>query len=125
MGTPVNGSRSGRVLASARPGRALIGATGLDVLTAHVERSWSHSAQLGIIAGDHAVGLGRLLGRFSTPSDGTVAVEETQLRGASDHCVLSVSHTGMLWSADVAGQIAEFLDHGKFDHRKIEARASR
>jgi hypothetical protein len=44
-----------------------------------------------------------------------VAVEETQLAGASDHIVLPISHTGMLLSAAVAHQAAYFLQHGGFE----------
>ena len=48
--------------------------------------------------------------------DGTVLVEETYLPGAKDHIVLSISHTGMLFSATVARQVACFLRDGRFDH---------
>ena len=46
--------------------------------------------------------------------DGTVTVEESRLPGAKDHIVVSTSHTGMLFSAEVADQAAHFLQHGSF-----------
>jgi hypothetical protein len=39
------------------------------------------------------------------------------LPGASDHLLLPVSHTGMLFSPDVAHQVGHFLEHGSFDRR--------
>jgi hypothetical protein len=41
-------------------------------------------------------------------------VEETLIEGAADRRVLRVSHTGMLFSAEVAGQIVSFLKAGRF-----------
>ena len=60
------------------------------------------------------MGLGRLFAHLDADHDGTVLVEETRLPGAKDHVVLGVSHTGMLFSADVAEQAAEFLEQGAF-----------
>lgn len=114
MGTPVRGSQSARALARYGPGRRLLGAGG-GVLTEGVPDRWPFSAQLGIIAGDRPRGLGRFLARFDSPKDGTVAVSETELAGATDRCVLPVSHTGMWLSTEVARQVANFLDRGKFE----------
>jgi hypothetical protein len=58
-----------------------------------------------------------LLSRLDGDNDGTVAVDETRLEGATDFCVLPVSHTGMWMSPLVAEQIAEFLAHGHFQRR--------
>lgn len=117
MGSPVNGSQSGRALAKVGPaaGAALLGRAGRDVLTAEEHRSWRFSAELGILAGNRPHGLGRFIAGISVPNDGTVAVAETELEGATSRCVLPVSHTGMLWSDDVAHQVATFLDQGRFD----------
>ena len=48
------------------------------------------------------------------PHDGTVSVDETRLKGATDFITLPVSHTGMLISARVATQVVTFLRSGKF-----------
>jgi len=37
------------------------------------------------------------------------------LAGARDHLVLPVSHTGMLFSVEVAHQVGQFLAQGRFD----------
>lgn len=115
MGTPVRGSQSARALARSGPGRRLLGAVGGGVLLDGVPDRWPFTAQLGLIAGNRPRGLGRLLAHFDSPNDGTVAVSETELAGATDRCVLPVSHTGMWMSTDVATQVANFLDEGRFD----------
>lgn len=114
MGTPVRGSQSARVLARFGPSRRLLGQIGRSYLTQGVAPTWRFAPQLGIIAGTNPRGLGRLLGPFNGPNDGTVAVAETWLEGAADHCELSVSHTGLTMSAEVTEQVASFLEHGRF-----------
>ena len=69
---------------------------------------------LGIIAGTLSLGLGRLVTRFGEPSDGSVALSETRLPGASAHIALPVSHFGMLLSAQVAREAGGFLAYGHF-----------
>lgn len=115
MGTPVRGSQSARALARSGPGRRLLGAVGGGTLLDGVPDRWPFAAQLGIIAGNRPHGLGRLLARFDAPNDGTVAVGETELAGATDRRVLPVSHTGMWMSPEVASQVAAFLERGRFD----------
>jgi pimeloyl-ACP methyl ester carboxylesterase len=114
MGTPVLGSQSGRTLARITPLRRLLGEAGTAELLEDLPRQWTHNAQLGVIAGCRAHGLGRLLTRLDGPNDGSVAVSETLLPGATDHCVLPVSHSGMLLSDEVAEKIAAFLEEGRF-----------
>lgn len=72
------------------------------------------SRQLGTIAGTRSIGIGRFFARFSEPNDGTVAVRETEIAGATDRLSLPVSHLGMMVSAEVAAQTAHFLREGKF-----------
>lgn len=116
MGTPVRGSQSARALAGFRPARRLLGSVGGPVLEHGVPPNWPFRAQLGLIAGTKAHGLGRLVTRLEGANDGTVAVAETEMQGATDHCELPVSHLGMCFSALVAEQVATFLDRGHFDH---------
>jgi pimeloyl-ACP methyl ester carboxylesterase len=116
MGTPVQGSQSGRALARMAPLRALLGTAGTEELVQELPRRWVHAAQLGVIAGDSPRGLGRLLARLPGPNDGTVAISETQIEGAADRCVVHASHTGLLIASEAAEQIARFLEVGHF-HR--------
>jgi pimeloyl-ACP methyl ester carboxylesterase len=114
MGTPAVASRAAVSVARARWGAALLGrCVAEELLSAHT-RAWVAPRALGIIAGSRPAGLGRLVVGFSEPSDGTVAVSETRLPGATDHITLPVSHTGMLFSARVARAAGEFLTRGHF-----------
>jgi pimeloyl-ACP methyl ester carboxylesterase len=113
-GSPVRGSRSAERLARLPLGRRILGRTAAHVLLRPGEPRWSGVRDLGVIAGDRAVGLGRLLGSLEGPSDGTVRVAETDLPGAVAQIRLPVSHSGMVFSAAVAAQIAAFLRDGRF-----------
>jgi hypothetical protein len=87
-----------------------------ELLQPH-ERRWEQARPLGIIAGSQPIGVGQLLADFAEENDGTVAVSETRMPGASDHIVLPVSHLGMLLSARVARETGSFLTHGRFTLR--------
>lgn len=114
-GSPVRGSGSARRLARLPFGRTMLGPTAGEVLAGPpVERRWSGARDLGVIAGDLGLGLGRLLGPMNGPNDGTVMVDETQLPGAADQLRLRTSHSGLLFSAEVARQAAAFLQTGRF-----------
>jgi pimeloyl-ACP methyl ester carboxylesterase len=115
MGSPLRGSRTARNLARLPFGKKIMGrGIAEEVLTARFRR-WDGARDLGVIAGDLGFGLGRLVGRLGGPCDGTVLVEETQIEGAADRVVLRVSHTGMLFSADVARAAGGFLSKGRFN----------
>jgi len=70
--------------------------------------------EAGMIAGSRSIGLGWMVGGTGGPGDGTVAVAETIADGLDAHCVLPVTHTGMLYSPLVAEQTAQFLETGRF-----------
>ncbi len=117
MGSPVQGSLSAQRLARLPlgVGRATLGRTAGEVLLAAQPRRWEGMRELGVIAGEMPIGLGRLLGPIDVPSDGTVLVEETDLPGAAAQLRLRVSHTALPFSAAVARQAAAFLKGGRFD----------
>ena len=68
-----------------------------------------------MIAGDVARGIGRLLGAVGAESDGTVGLDETRLPGLAAHCRVNASHTGLVFSAQAARQVAAFLRDGAFE----------
>ena len=119
LGSPLHGSRTARKLARLPFGKKIMGrGVGEELLGSQGERRrWNRARELGVIAGDLGIGLGRLVGTFGGPSDGTILVEETELDGAADHLVLRVSHTGMLFSAAVAHAAGAFLSTGRFSRR--------
>ena len=114
LGTPCLTSRTANAVARFRFGRAMMGqAATEELLYTHV-RVWQPGRELGIIAGNQSFSLGRLVVDFDEANDGTVAVSETRLPGATAHIVLPVSHSGMLLSARVAHEVGQFLELGHF-----------
>ena len=117
LGTPCVGSRAAKRAARFSPIAHLMGpSVAAEVLTPH-ERRWAHARPLGIIAGRQPIGFGRLFAAFTEPNDGTIAVSETRMPGATDSIVLPVSHLGMLVSARVARETGLFLSQGRFTLR--------
>jgi pimeloyl-ACP methyl ester carboxylesterase len=114
LGSPMQGSAAVDNFARFPFARAALGAAICDEVLPKKPRTWDGRRDVGLIAGSLSVGIGRLFADFQEPSDGTLLVSETQLEGAKDHVVLPVSHTGMVFSVEVAKQIAEFLRHGHF-----------
>jgi pimeloyl-ACP methyl ester carboxylesterase len=115
LGSPLRGSRTAQNVARLPFGKRILGRSVKEELLTVPERRWDQQRELGVIAGSLSLGLGRLMGRHSAPSDGTVFVDETQLNGASQHLVLKVSHTGLPFSAAVARHTGNFLKSGSFD----------
>ncbi len=115
LGSPLRGARTARnPLAGWRQGRRMLGLGGGPELLDAAPRRWRFPADLGIIAGNRPLGLGRMIGTLDGENDGTVAVAETRLDGMRDHCVLDVTHTGLLFSPEVARHVARFLERGSF-----------
>jgi hypothetical protein len=114
LGTPLQGSRAALGVSRLPFGKTLLGFAVQEECVEPTPREWKGPREVGVIAGSMGMGLGRLFANLNTDHDGTVLVEETQLPGSKDHIVLPTSHTGMLFSAEVAEQTACFLREGKF-----------
>jgi pimeloyl-ACP methyl ester carboxylesterase len=114
LGTPAVASRAAMHTARLRWAAPLVGRCVAEEFLTHRERRWEVARELGIIAGTRPVGLGQFIARFDEACDGTIAVSETRLAGATDHLALPVSHMGMLLSARVAREAGEFLRSGRF-----------
>lgn len=111
LGSPLRGSAVARGMAAHRSGWLLGRSAGWlhEGLPA-----WEGRAEVGVIAGCVAHGLGRLFARLEEASDGTVALAETRLPGVRDHCVVQASHSGLVLSAEAARQAMCFLREGRF-----------
>jgi pimeloyl-ACP methyl ester carboxylesterase len=113
LGTPYMGSHAARGLAGHAATRWLLGKSYEGGLRGNGPR-WPGGRELGVIAGSRPLGVGWLVPGLAKPNDGTVAVAETQIPGATGQIVLPVSHTGMLFSTEVAGAVCRFLHAGQF-----------
>ncbi len=114
LGSPVNGSAAAASLARCAFGRHILGASMRQAVMSGRVPVWRGERDLGVIAGDRPLGLGRLVGTLRGPHDGTVTVAETRLRGATDHIVLPVSHSAMVLSSAVVRNTVRFLREGRF-----------
>jgi pimeloyl-ACP methyl ester carboxylesterase len=119
LGSPLQGSRTARSFARLPFGRTLLGGALSEECIDWSPREWSGRRDVGVIAGSMKMGLGRLLARLDAEHDGTVMVEETRLPGAKDHIVMPTSHTGLLFSAEVAAQTRYFLEQGRFKREAV------
>ena len=113
LGTPVTGSRVAARLGRNAFTRRLFGRS-LDHGLLGNGPDWAGGRDLGIVAGTLSMGLGRWVTALPGPSDGTVALCETQLAGATDRYTAPVTHMGLLFSARVAAQVCAFLKTGRF-----------
>ena len=118
LASPVNGSVVARRLNSTAITRWMLGQSVESGLAGNVP-AWRGWRDIGTISGSLPLGVGLIVGGPSLPHDGTVSVEETALKGATDSIVLPVSHTGILFSFDVAQQVITFLRAGKFDEDTV------
>jgi pimeloyl-ACP methyl ester carboxylesterase len=118
LGSPLTGSRAADFLAGQDWADGLLGATLPEGVLRESANEWgSHvcgEREVGVIAGNVPLGVGRLVTNFDGPNDGTVAVAETELAGTRDHLVMPVSHRGMVVSSRVADQAWAFLHRGEF-----------
>ena len=114
LGSPLRGSLTARNLAALPWARQLLGRSA-PLLQGGLE-CWEGTAEVGVVAGDRARGMGRLFARFDGGSDGTVGLDETRLPGLTDHCIVHSSHTGLVLSAAAVRQTAHFLRHGRFEY---------
>lgn len=115
LGAPIAGSRAGRGIMHFAAGRRILGETaavweGMAARPLHIRAG----IEVGSIAGDKSIGLGRLVVQLPPPNDGVVCVDETRLPGLAAHVVLPVSHSVMLAKPIVARYVDAFLRHGHF-----------
>jgi pimeloyl-ACP methyl ester carboxylesterase len=112
IGPPLRGSAVARGLAAIPGGRWLLGQSA-DALVDGLD-AWTGARRVGVIAGRLPFGLGVAVGALASPHDGTVSVEETRLPGIADHRTVAASHTGLLFSSEVADLTIGFLRAGRF-----------
>jgi pimeloyl-ACP methyl ester carboxylesterase len=112
LGSPLRGSAVAAAIGGRPPLSLALGRS--RVLLERGCPPWKGPAEVGVVAGDRARGVGGWFVRFDGASDGTVSVEETRLPGLRDHCIVPASHSGLVLSAHAAAQTAAFLREGRF-----------
>lgn len=113
MGIPYQGSISAHGLARVAIGKRILGRTLSDWLRR--EKPFLESdAEIGVLAGDRSIGIGKLISQLPRPNDGVVCLTETKVPGATDSIVLPVFHTAMPFSPLSARAVATFLKKGRF-----------
>lgn len=114
LGTPIAGNSAARQL-SHRPLFNRILGLCVQQLLSESPMPIPPGYEVGIIAGRKSLGLGRLLVSLAQPNDGVVTTEEAHSNMAQGFIVLNVSHSGMLFSSQVAEQTLYFLKYGHFN----------
>lgn len=118
LGSPLRGSRAAEVLSLNEWGETVLGRSIETGVTTNTASEWAHDVvgdyDVGVIAGDAPYGVGQFIAGFEGPSDGTVAVAETELEGRKDHIVMNLNHKGLVHSRRAADQVAAFLKRGEF-----------
>ena len=113
VGSPYSNSVAAQGLARSETGRALLGRTLQDWLR-QPRPPVPDGVEVGVIAGDVGIGLGRVVARLPKPHDGVVLLDETHVPGAADCIVLHTNHTAMLVLPAVARAVCAFLKNGRF-----------
>ena len=119
LGSPLRGSAAARGVNRVPVARMIMGHSA-DILSRGFEQ-WDGRRELGVIAGRTPLGLGRFVGALDGPHDGTVSVAETMLPGITDHCIVAATHSGLVFSDEVAQRVATFLRSGRFPPVGVEA----
>jgi chloramphenicol-sensitive protein RarD len=114
LGSPLGGSEVARKTLRLPAGDRLLGAARTPLEAGYGQIPANR--ETGMIAGLKSLGLGMLVGGAGLPGDGTVALSETRVPGLQDELALPVTHTGLLYSAEVARQTVNFLRTGRFEH---------
>jgi hypothetical protein len=107
LGAPLSGSALARSLGRTSFGRIVLSRAG-DYLARGLGKRES-KVPVTMIAGERAIGVGRVLGALHGPNDGTVAVTETRWTGLREHIRVPCGHQGLLTSKRVAAHTVSFL----------------
>ena len=118
LGSPVLGSNSAQQILRVPVLRHALGRV-LPQWLARPMPEVDPALDVGVIAGNRPIGVGRILTDMPKPNDGMVTVSETRWPGARDHIVLPVTHMQMLWSRACLVQALRFVDAGGFDHGAV------
>lgn len=89
----------------------------LEILLPKNQNEWQFpNIALGSIAGKSTMGARILFAPGKKiPTDGTVTIEETKIKGMTDHTIIPVSHTGLIFSNLAAEKALQFIQENHFE----------
>lgn len=122
LGSPVNGSFVAQKVQKWPIISPLLSQSMPSALSGENIPPWSCGRDWGMIAGTRNQGLGLLTGGLPGENDGSVLMEETLHPKQTDHIKVNTSHTGLLFSKEVAQLCNAFLQTSKFKHTKRRLR---
>jgi len=114
LGAPVTGSWIAKKVQNWPVVSPLLARSMPNALSGEDIPDWKNQRDWGMIAGTRNQGLGFLAGGLPGESDGTVLLEETIHPGQKAHITVNTSHTGLLFSKEVARLCDKFLSNGHF-----------
>ena len=114
LGSPVNGSWVAQKVQGWPIISPILAKSMPSALSGEGIPNWQEQRDWGMIAGSKNSGLGMLTGGLPGEGDGTVLIEETRHPGQTQHIVVNKSHTGLLFSKEVAQLVSTFLNSGHF-----------
>lgn len=114
LGTPINGSYLANKLSYFPIINRILANSMSSGLSGKNIPQWKTKKNWGMIAGQASFGLAIIIGGLAEKGDGTVMLKETQHKEINGHIILPVSHTGMLFSKEVAKFTIHFLKKNTF-----------
>lgn len=89
----------------------------LEIVLPKNQNEWQFpNIALGSIAGKSTMGARILFAPGKKiPTDGTVTIEETKIKGMTDHTIIPVSHTGLIFSNLAAEKALQFIQENHFE----------
>ncbi len=114
LGSPVNGSWIAQKIKDWPVISPILARSMPSALSGEDIPKWKTKRDWGMIAGTRNQGLGIFTGGLPSDGDGTVLLKETRHPKQKEHITVKTSHTGLLFSKEVATLASQFLKTGCF-----------
>lgn len=120
MGSPHQPSHAAEFIKKIGLSKMFGNAMELGLIEKHCNDEWVHDMPMGNIAGDLPIGLIQLIPQnflkgITRSHDGMVLVDETHVKGQTDHVVVNCSHIAMPYAKETFRQASNFLREGEFE----------
>ncbi len=122
LGSPVNGSWVAQKVQDWPLISPLLAKSMPSALSGDDIPEWNSGRDWGMIAGTKNQGLGLFTGGLPGEGDGSVLIKETLHPMQTEHITVNTSHTGLLFSKEVAKLTTNFINKGSFDSKNPSRR---